>query len=81
MIAGYVIAASLYLLFVAFLAVMPVEWIMAITRSVVAFSITTHVIGQKDDVAIVKIDYTWYGAVVLGAWNATVKFACWLRSV
>jgi hypothetical protein len=84
MIAGYVTAVSLYLLCVAFLAMMPDEWIMWLTRRIVAFSITTRVIGTKTDengeaVAIVEVDYAWYGATTLGAWNATMRFAGWLR--
>jgi len=86
MIAGYVIAASLYLFFVACVAVMPDEWIMSATKAIVSFSIWHKVIEVKRDekfgdaVAVVEVDYRWYGAILLGAWTATVRFAAWLRS-
>lgn len=84
MIAGYVTAVSLYLFFVAALAMMPDEWLMSMTRRVVAFSITARVVGTQSDesgeaVAIVEVNYAWYGAITLGAWNATMRFAAWLR--
>lgn len=87
MIAGYVIAASLYLFALACLAAMPAEWIAAtndfLVRTFVKASepkFTRAVDGQTVRVDV-EIRYRFGGSIVLGAWLGTLHAVAFLRGL